>query len=61
MKIDVVVPRVAVAFVVIMVPTAPADGAVMAIVIVLAAPLVIEVRVAVLNSNVLATGEEHKY
>jgi len=60
-KIDVVVAGVAMAFVVIMVPTASADGAVMAIVIVFAGPIVIEVRVAVLDSNVLTTGGEDKY
>ena len=57
-KINVVVARISVTFIVIMVPTASADGAVMAIVIVLAAPIVIEVGVAVFNTDVLATSGE---
>jgi len=60
-KINVVVAGVAMELVIIMVPTASADGAVMAIVIVFAGPIVIEVRVAVLDSKVLTTGGEDKY
>ena len=57
-EINVIVARISVAFVIVMVPTASADGAVMAIVIVFAAPIVIEVGVAALDANVLATSGE---
>jgi hypothetical protein len=59
-KIDIIVTRIAMTFVVVIVPSASADGAVMAIVIIFACPIVIEVGVGVLNANILTSGEERK-